>query len=256
MSQAVDRGAPHPPASNQRRSGTVAAMLSFIFPGLGQAYLGRKREALIFAVPVLALFFVAIAWAVSTGLTRAGAKLLDPNAAGLAAIVSAFVVVWWAAAVITAWRAGYHSSPATVAVPVALVAILFIARVYDRVPLGASWLYSISVADHGFDGGLDCTIQDCNTGDGLPTPTNGTVAQIPTGSPQGSVTLGPTAPPTPTSTDLSATSRSRASRREMRASARAGRPRTSPRAAACPPWTSRMTTRRRRTGSSSWPWCR
>jgi LCP family protein required for cell wall assembly len=189
--------------NTQRRSGAVAAVLSFIFPGLGQAYLGRKREALIFAVPLLALFFGVVAWVVSTGLTRAGARLLDPTVAGIAAIVSAVVVVWWAAAVLTAWRAGYHSSPATVAVPVALVAILFMASVYDRVPLGASWLYSISVADHGFDGGLDCTIQDCNTGDGLPTPTNGTVAQIPTGtaSPHGSATFGPTPSSTPTSTD-------------------------------------------------------
>ncbi len=203
MSQAVDRGAPRRPVNNQHKSGAVAALLSFIFPGLGQAYLGRKREALTFALPVLALFFVLVAWVVSTGLARAGAKLLDPTVAGLAAIVSVVVVVWWAAAVVTAWRAGFHSSQATIAVPVALVALLFIGSISDRVPLGASWLYSISVADHGFDSGLDCTIQDCNTGDGLPTPTNGTVAQIPTGSPSpyGSATFGPTLAATPTSTD-------------------------------------------------------
>ena len=195
MSQAVDRGAPRSPANYQRRSGAVAAVLSFIFPGLGQAYLGRKREALIFAVPVLALFFVVIAWAVSTGLTRAGAKLLDPTVAGIAAIISALVIIWWAAAVVTAWRAGYHSSPTTVAVPVALLALLLIFSVSDRFPLGPAWLYSISVADHGFDSGNDCTISDCNTGDIItPGPTHGGVAQLPTASssPQGSAgTPGP-----------------------------------------------------------------
>ncbi|MGI8927858.1 MAG: hypothetical protein ACR2H0_00125, partial [Candidatus Limnocylindrales bacterium] len=37
------------------RSGAVAAVLSTIFPGLGQAYLGHRRTALIFATPVIAL---------------------------------------------------------------------------------------------------------------------------------------------------------------------------------------------------------
>ena len=163
MSQAVYRGSPRRPVSSQR-SGAVAAILSFLFPGLGQAYLGRRREALILAVPVLVLLMVLVVWLVSSGLTRAGARLLDPSVAVYAAVLSAIVVVWWAAAIILAWRAGHHSSRSVV-VPVALVVILLVASVWDHVPLGASWLYSLSVADRGFDNGQDCTISACDTGD-------------------------------------------------------------------------------------------
>jgi len=38
-----------------RRHPTVAALLSFLFPGLGQAYLGRRRLAAILAAPVVIL---------------------------------------------------------------------------------------------------------------------------------------------------------------------------------------------------------
>ena len=157
----------------------MAAVLSFIFPGLGHAYLGLRRQALIFAVPVLVLFLILLVWVMSSGLTRAGVKLLDPGVAGLAAVLSVIVVVWWAAGIISAWRSGYHSSSASVAVPVALIGILVLASLYDRVPLGASWLYSVSVADRGLTNGVDCTIQACDYGTPQPLATSGLIGQVP-----------------------------------------------------------------------------
>jgi len=53
---------PSPPAVDSRpRRPWLAALLSFLFPGLGQAYAGRRRAALIFAVPTLLLVAVVAA---------------------------------------------------------------------------------------------------------------------------------------------------------------------------------------------------
>lgn len=50
------------------RNGALAAVLSFFFPGLGQAYLGARGVALLFAAPVLLLMLiVAAALVVSAG---------------------------------------------------------------------------------------------------------------------------------------------------------------------------------------------
>ena len=48
------------PSSSQRRHPAIAAFLSFLFPGLGQAYLGERRLALLLGVPVLVLLLAAV----------------------------------------------------------------------------------------------------------------------------------------------------------------------------------------------------
>src|SRR3990172_11445293 len=73
------------------RSGTVAAVLSLL-PGLGHAYLGRRRTALLFALPVLVLGLALVIYVVASGgITRAGLKLFDPTVAAVAALMSALV---------------------------------------------------------------------------------------------------------------------------------------------------------------------
>jgi len=198
LNQVVNQGSSRR-APQSERSGAVAAVLSFIFPGLGHAYLGLRRQALTFAVPVLVLFLVLLVWLISSGLTRAGVKLLDPSVAAFGALISAVVVIWWSLGIIFAWRAGRHSSPATVAVPVALVLILVFASVLDRVPLGASWLYRISVADAGLTNGVDCTIQACDYGTPQPNATSGLIGQLPSATPPQPLVSGQTA--TPAATD-------------------------------------------------------
>ena len=97
------RGAP----GAERRSGAVAAILSFIFPGLGQAYLGDRRRALLFALPVVALIALIIVFVVASGgLSRVAVRFLDPGF--VLAILIGFVAygVWQAIAFIDAWRRG------------------------------------------------------------------------------------------------------------------------------------------------------
>lgn len=58
------------PPSRPRRHPALAAFLSFLFPGLGQLYVGERRLALLLAAPVLVLL-VAGALAVAIGGTAA-----------------------------------------------------------------------------------------------------------------------------------------------------------------------------------------
>jgi len=61
-------------------SPAVAAALSFLWPGLGQWYAGRPREAAIFAVPVAAIFVAILVW-LAGGVERAVLDLLIPGVA-------------------------------------------------------------------------------------------------------------------------------------------------------------------------------
>jgi polyisoprenyl-teichoic acid--peptidoglycan teichoic acid transferase len=83
-----------PAPEDGQRSPLVAAGLSFIFPGIGQAYLGRRTSAVVFALPAL----VAVLWALlqlSNGLVYFALGMLDDGYA---------LTVMAVAAAFTAWR--------------------------------------------------------------------------------------------------------------------------------------------------------
>lgn len=61
-------------------SPAVAAALSFVWPGLGQWYAGRPREAAIFAIPVAAILLAILVW-LAGGVERAVIDLLIPGVA-------------------------------------------------------------------------------------------------------------------------------------------------------------------------------
>ncbi|HEY8180201.1 MAG TPA: LCP family protein, partial [Candidatus Limnocylindria bacterium] len=105
------------PPSAPRRHPAIAAFLSFLFPGLGQAYLGERRLALVLAVPVLVLLLAA-----ALALAIGGNAAL--NSAASASFLTALIVLDLA---LMAWRlfaigeAGFSSpepGPATVPVTV------------------------------------------------------------------------------------------------------------------------------------------
>ena len=73
MSATTRRGISHP-------SPSVAATLSFLWPGLGQWYAGRPREAAIFAIPVAVVFLALFVW-LANGVEQAIIDLLVPAVA-------------------------------------------------------------------------------------------------------------------------------------------------------------------------------
>jgi LCP family protein required for cell wall assembly len=158
------------------KSGVVAAALSFIFPGLGQAYLNRRSTAIRFGAPIVALLSVLLVFVLIDGVNRVGAKLLNPTIALGAALLIVIVGIWWIINVINAWRGGRHAGANAVIAPAILVAALAAGTLY-----GADWMYRLSVADRNFGTGCDPTL-DC------PAPTPSGVAAVPTPT-------GPTTPP-------------------------------------------------------------
>jgi polyisoprenyl-teichoic acid--peptidoglycan teichoic acid transferase len=60
------------------RSSTVAVALSFLWPGLGQWYLGRPRLAAVFAFPIV-VAAVGLALLAAGGIEGLAASLLDPT---------------------------------------------------------------------------------------------------------------------------------------------------------------------------------
>jgi LCP family protein required for cell wall assembly len=167
-------------SGRSERSGVAAAALSFIFPGLGQAYLRDRRAAIIFAAPIVVLLAVLLAFVSLDGVNRVGAKLLNPSIALGAALLALLVGVWWIINVINAWRGGRHTGTNTFIAPAILIVALAAGTLY-----GADWMYRLSLADRNFGTGCDPTL-DCPPG---PTPSG--IAVVPTTPPPS----GPTFPP-------------------------------------------------------------
>ena len=62
----------------KNKSAAVAALLSFIFPGLGHLYLGRRRQALVFAIPAIVVG-IAIGLELLSGVDSILANLITPS---------------------------------------------------------------------------------------------------------------------------------------------------------------------------------
>lgn len=80
-------------AARTPRSASIAAGLSFLWPGLGQWYAGRSRAAALYALPVVLLAAVVII-RVSTGLNAFAAQLIDPSVAATILVLIIVLGVW------------------------------------------------------------------------------------------------------------------------------------------------------------------
>jgi LCP family protein required for cell wall assembly len=71
----------------------VAGFLSFLFPGLGQLYVRRRRAAAVFAVPVLVLIGIILVQSTS-GIQFFVAQVVDPSFALVALVVIVALGLW------------------------------------------------------------------------------------------------------------------------------------------------------------------
>lgn len=120
-------------------SPTIAALLSFIFPGLGQLYAGQARKALIWAIPML-LFIAAIVWLMLGGSNRLIAFVsLDRNQVALL-IFNVSFFLYHVAAMIDAYdtakreRTLAYSRGTSRTGPTALAALIAVAIVLHGLP--------------------------------------------------------------------------------------------------------------------------
>jgi LCP family protein required for cell wall assembly len=93
MAEAGSPGGTRP----RRRSLAVAAVLSFIWPGLGQWFHGRPGWARLFALPLLPVLLLA-GLLLANGFESAALRLFDPTLALIVLVVVVLAGVWRVAA--------------------------------------------------------------------------------------------------------------------------------------------------------------
>ncbi len=81
----------------------MAALLSFLWPGLGHWYTDRRRIAMAFALPVVALL-VAVMFIAARGLERMATLLIVPASALTIVVVTIVLGIWRVAALAEAVR--------------------------------------------------------------------------------------------------------------------------------------------------------
>ncbi len=95
-----------PPSQRGRgRSPSLAALLSFLWPGLGQLYTGKRRLAAIFAVPAV-LVLLLLAYELRRGPGVFAARFVEPAVSLVAAVIVILLGAWRLAAVTHAFASG------------------------------------------------------------------------------------------------------------------------------------------------------
>lgn len=150
------------------KSPSIAAFLSFLWPGLGQAYERRRRAALIFAIPALIAAGLLL-WQASRGLDVLAVELITPTFALTVLIVVLLLGAW---RLVSMFDAATASRPprawrqaSTLAVLVGLSAIVIATH-------AAAAYYAYSFYDAGtaiFVGDVTPTASPAPVGSGSPS---------------------------------------------------------------------------------------
>ena len=111
-------------APDRGRSRALAAVLSFLFPGLGQGYLGDRQATILFGLPALVLVAL-VALQLRDGVMHAFERLLDPAMAVGALVAIVAFGVWRVLAVVNAGAGGGRTllSRVTVVILVAVIGL-------------------------------------------------------------------------------------------------------------------------------------
>ncbi|MGD0861190.1 MAG: LCP family protein [Candidatus Limnocylindrales bacterium] len=86
MEDEINSGSSLPSPGPRRKSPPLAAFLSFLWPGLGQLYAGRRRQAAIFGLPALAVLLIVL-YQARQGLSVLVARFVDPGFAMAALLI-------------------------------------------------------------------------------------------------------------------------------------------------------------------------
>jgi LCP family protein required for cell wall assembly len=179
----LDKNTPAP--SGRRRSPSLAALLSSLWPGLGQLYIGNRRLATLFAVPAL-LILLILAYQLRQGVVVFAARFADPAFSLAAIVVVVAAGVWRLTSVVHAFRAGEHLKTRRVidrAVVVALAAVIVI----SHLGVGGLLLMTYNAGSAVFNGDIGRALPTDSLAPGeTPGPT---FAPQPTPVPGGRVTI-------------------------------------------------------------------
>lgn len=120
---------------SSRSSRSIAAGLSFLWPGLGHLYVGRRRSALLYAAPAF-LIVALLALELSRGMTVLAARMFDPSFSLTLLILVLLVGAWRLLAIVDVAAPRPAGAPlrrrsqAVVGLLLALVVVMHGAAVY------------------------------------------------------------------------------------------------------------------------------
>jgi LCP family protein required for cell wall assembly len=123
-------------------SPALAALLSFLFPGLGQIYAGSIRRGLLWALPTLA-FIVAVIWLLLGGQNALLQLGFDPQKRLALLVLNIAFFLYHVAAMVDAYQVArmerYHGLGSSRGTPIALAALVALAIVLHGVPEVYGW---------------------------------------------------------------------------------------------------------------------
>lgn len=181
-----------PSTKAKGRSPSLAALLSFIWPGLGQLYVGNRRLAALFLAPTVLLLAI-LGYQLRQGVVVFGARFADPDFCLAALAIVILIAVWRIAAVANAFLTGQHRRERRIldrVVLAALVAVVVVTHGFSSVVLATAYTATSNVfsSDNGLIGGDLATPIPTPTPVGTAGPTAGPTA-VPTTPPSGRVTM-------------------------------------------------------------------
>ncbi len=168
-----------------RRSAVVAAVLTFVWPGLGHAMVGARRRALAFALPMMLLAVGGLLLLTVQGRGRAFGLLLQPSVLLVLMALNLVVLAFRTTAIVDAYRLARRRWP-PVAGSRTAVATILLAVVLGGTLLMHGYLGLVGYKTYDF---VESAFHPSSTPTLVPTPT------LPPGE-----TPGPTPVPTPVPT--------------------------------------------------------
>jgi polyisoprenyl-teichoic acid--peptidoglycan teichoic acid transferase len=133
------------PTSAAARSATLAALLSFIFPGLGQAYAGSWTRAAVLGLPVVTVTAALVTIAFG-GLTRMALMLFDQGLATVVLVIAVATGLLRLIAIVDAYALLAPAGDRRRAGPVAVAALVAVSLLAHG---GAAWYSASFVAADG-----------------------------------------------------------------------------------------------------------
>jgi len=94
-----------------RHSAVVAALLSFLWPGLGQAWVASRRRALLFAAPMMLFLGLGVLVLLVQGKARTLGLLLQPSVLLLLLAINLALLIYRVFAIVDAYRAASRRWP-------------------------------------------------------------------------------------------------------------------------------------------------
>jgi LCP family protein required for cell wall assembly len=123
-----------------RRSAVIAALLSFLWPGLGQGWVGSRRRAILFAVPMMLFLGAGLLVMIVQGKARALGLLLQPGVLLLLLALNVAILVYRLFAIVDAYRVAARRWPPVVEQGRAAIGLVVLGVLLGGTLLMHGWL--------------------------------------------------------------------------------------------------------------------